>query len=253
MIDKEALIRPFTRQDSPSWICPRCGKGVLAIKAETFFPEERASSRDHGHEAWEPEWVEYVYSCLLYCSNYKCREVVASAGVGYVNDIVETDPLGHRKQIWLDHFKPKYFEPPLNIIDIPKDCPEKVESAVKESFGSVFFSPHSAANSIRVSIEELLTDLGIKRYSVSRGKRRPVSLHQRISLLPAKYSNIKELILAIKWIGNTGSHSRDKISFDNVMDAFEFLEHILQELYEKKAEKLKKKAKKVNKKKGPVN
>lgn len=42
--------------------------------------EERRDSRDHSHEAWEPEWIQYVYSCLLVCSNDQCKEVVASSG-----------------------------------------------------------------------------------------------------------------------------------------------------------------------------
>jgi hypothetical protein len=36
------------------------------------------------------------------------------------------------------------------------------------------------------------------------------------------------------------------------MDSYEFIEHILQEIYAAKASKLKALAKKVNKKKGPV-
>lgn len=60
------------------------------------------------------------------------------------------------------------------------------------------------------------------------------------------------MILAIKWLGNAGSHSRSKISFDDVLDAYEFLEHILQEVYVQKTKKLKARAKEVNKKKGPA-
>ena len=38
---------------------------------------------------------------------------------------------------------------------------------------------------------------------------------------------------------------------DDVMDAYELTEHILEEIYETKSKKLKAIAKKVNKKKGP--
>lgn len=59
-------------------------------------------------------------------------------------------------------------------------------------------------------------------------------------------------MLAIKWLGNAGSHSQKTVSRDDVIDAYELLEHILQEIYMQKTEKLKTKAQKINKMKGPV-
>ena len=250
-MDRKALKRPFTKDRSPDWICPTCGKGVLRIKDNTFHSEEIAHSRDHNHDFWEPEWIEYVYSCLLVCTNDKCAEVVASSGTGSVDWSVQEDIHGVPEQVYGDFFKPKYFAPSLRIINTPKECPEEVAEPIEESFRLVFSSPSSAANSIRVAVEQLLTDLKINRFDLVKGKRRYISLHQRIALIPQKYEEIKDLILAIKWLGNAGSHSRSAISFDDVMDAYEFLDHILQEVYVQKARKLKAKAKVVNKKKGP--
>lgn len=251
-MDRKALKIPFTKGRAPDWMCPWCGKGVLRIKDETFFTDERAQSRDHSHEAWEPEWITSVYSCLLYCTNDKCKEVVSSSGSGSVDWSISEDEHGEPEQIYEDHYRPKYFDPPLQIIAIPTACPESVSAPIEESFRLFFTSPSAAANSIRVSIEQLLTWLKIKRFSLIKGKRRYISLHQRIALLPPQYSEIKDLILAIKWLGNSGSHSRDGMTLDDVMDAYEFLEHILEEIFGKKAKNLKARAKKVNKKKGPV-
>lgn len=67
------------------------------------------------------------------------------------------------------------------------------------------------------------------------------------------YAQLKDLILAIQWRGNAGSHDgAAEASLDDVMDSYEFTEHFLQEIYAAKASKLKALAKKVNKKKGPV-
>jgi len=251
MMDRKILKRPFTKERAPDWICPKCHKGVLRIKPETFHSEELAHSRDHSHDMCEPEWIEYVYSCLLYCTNDNCKEVVASAGTGSVDWSVGEDEHGNPEQVYEDYFSPKHFEPALKIITIPEECPEEVAEPIDESFGLVFSSPSSAANSIRVAVEQLLTDLKVKRFNMANGKRRFISLHQRIKLVPQKHEEIRDLILAIKWLGNAGSHSRSAISFDDVMDAYEFLDHILQEVYVQKAKKLKAKAKVVNKKKGP--
>ena len=64
------------------------------------------------------------------------------------------------------------------------------------------------------------------------------------------------MIFAIKWLGNAGSHApgeNNEVMMDDVLDAYEFLAHVLKELYlPNQINALKKKAKAVNKKKGPV-
>ncbi len=60
-----------------------------------------------------------------------------------------------------------------------------------------------------------------------------------------------DMLLAIKWLGNAGSHGHGKITIDDVMDSYELTEHILAEIFEPKIKKLKAIAKKINRKKGP--
>jgi len=252
VVDRKILKRPFTLERPPDWICPECSIGVLRIDSQTFHHQERAESRDHSHDAWEPDWIRYSFCCMARCTNDKCTETVSLSGSGSVDWSVYENERGHLEEIYADHFSPKYFEPPLKIIALPEECPDSVSEQVVESFRLVFASPSAAANSIRVAVEQLLTELKIKRFNVVNGKRRYISLHQRIDLLPSKYSELKDIILAIKWLGNTGSHSRGAITFDDVMDAYEFLEHILVEIYAQKSKKLKARAKTVNKKKGPA-
>lgn len=251
-MDRKSLKRAFTLKRTPDWICPKCGKGNLRIKKETFSKDELSHSRDHSHDAWEPEWIEYVYSCLLYCSNDHCREVVASTGTGRVDCDVEYDENGELDQVWSDYFRPKFFEPPLKIIAIPEDCPESVKSSLTESFRQLFSSPSASANSVRIALEHLLNELKIKRYKLVGGKRRIVSLHERIANIPTKYADLKDLMLAVKWLGNAGSHDNDGTTIDDVFDAYEMTEHVLQEIYEPNKKRLKAIAKKVNKKKGPA-
>jgi len=58
-------------------------------------------------------------------------------------------------------------------------------------------------------------------------------------------------MLAIKWLGNAGSHAEGAVTLDDVMDAYDLIDHVLQELYTQKARKAKALAKLINKKKGP--
>lgn len=251
-MDRKLFKLPFSKSSTPDWSCPTCDKGILKIKENTFHDEELRYSREaHSHEAWEPEWIRYIFTCILVCTNDKCKEAVVCTGTGSVDwDIVE-DMDGVPDQVYSDFFIPKHFEPHLRLFSIPNDCPESVSDLLNESFKLFFSCPNAAANNVRAAIEELLTELKIKRFNTVNGKRRFISLHQRISLLPAKYAQFKDMILAIKWLGNAGSHGHAEVTMDDVMDAYELTEHILEEIYEPKSKKLKAIAKKVNKKKGP--
>lgn len=252
-MDRKILKLPFTLGSAPDWMCPTCQVAPLRIRKDSFVKEERRHSRNHSPLEWEPEWIEYVYSCMLDCSNDKCKEVVTSCGTGSVDWYVQEDDEGIPEQVYDDHFRPKYFEPHLKLMKFPKGCPESVSRPLEDSFALFFASPSAASNSVRIAVEVLLTELKIRRFNVAGGKRRFISLHQRISLLPAKYAHLKDLIQAIKWLGNAGSHDgAADVSLDDVMDSYEFMEHILQEIYAPKVSKLKALAKKVIKKKGPV-
>jgi|CXWL01.1.fsa_nt_gi hypothetical protein len=244
----------FTIGDLPDWPCPTCSKGTLRIKDGSFFKAQPLRSREAGaHEDWDPEWITYVYSCLLICANDKCGEVVSSSGTGSVQHDPYEDNDGEWTWDTVDQFQPRFFEPPLALIEVPTTCPEAVRIPLWEAFRLLFAAPGAAANSIRIAIEALLTELGVKRFRVAKGKRRFVMLHERIELLTSKHSGLKEPLLAIKWLGNAGSHadSADRaLTADDVLDALELTEHILHEIFASRRARLAKLAKKVNNKRG---
>lgn len=69
-MDRTAFKVSFTESGVTKYHCPTCGKGVLQVKAGSFKKSEtRDSVKAHQHEAWEPEWTEYIYSCLFECTN----------------------------------------------------------------------------------------------------------------------------------------------------------------------------------------
>ncbi|HTF94735.1 MAG TPA: DUF4145 domain-containing protein [Cellvibrio sp.] len=251
-MDRKLYKVPFQENSVPDWQCPTCQKGFLLIVDKTFVSRELAlSKRGKDHPEWDPDWIQYTYSCMLECSNEKCKEVVANIGSGRVDWDVELDEEGIPEQVYSDYFKPLYFYPHLMLIKIPANTPEEVKSSLEKSFNLFFASPASAANNVRIAVEELLTSLGVKRYLTIKGKRRFITLHERISLLPVKYNELKDLFLAVKWLGNAGSHSGETLSVDDVMDSYEIIEHILGEIFEEKSSKVKAIAKKIIKAKGP--
>ena len=243
---------PFRRDSIPQWECPKCAKGILTVVKDTFHSEESSESKKaRGCEAWDPDWIDYVYCCMLQCNNTQCKEVVSSSGKGNVDFDVDYDVDGYPEQVWSDFYRPKHFQPHLNIFTVPNDTPESVKEQINKSFEVFFSSPSSASNSIRVALEELLTDLKVKRYQVKGGKRMFINLHKRINLLPSKYKEFKELFLAVKWLGNAGSHSSNKITLDDVMDSYEIMDLALNRIYENTSKTVEKLAKDINKRRGP--
>jgi hypothetical protein len=261
-MDRKNLTRPFSIENVPDWTCPTCGNGSLLVLKDSFHKDERLHSRDHSDDAFDPDWIEYVYSCLLRCSNETCREVVSNSGTGSVDTKNYRNHLGDWDAEYVDLFQPKFFEPHLILMDIPTKCSTSVVNALNESFKLFFVAPSAAANSVRIAIEELLTELKVKRFKLTKPKnksssplmekkRQIINLHDRIELIPAKHTELKEMLKAIKWIGNAGSHTADVITHDHVLDAYEFMEHVLAQIYSSKS-KLTSLAKKINKNKGPL-
>ena len=252
-MDRKAYKLPFRKNSLTRWVCPSCMKSRLKVKTNTFHAEEtNESKKAHGHEAWDPDWIEYVYSCLLECTNPACKDTVANSGTGSVDFDVEYDEDGSPSQAWGDFFTPKHFSPHLKIFLCPRNTPDNVSDEIQKSFSLFFSDAPSAANHVRIALEDLLTHLKIKRYEV-RGKRRTfLALHRRIELLPAKYKHLQDLFFAVKWLGNAGSHSVKVVTKDDVLDSYEIMEEILQDLYVKKSSQVKNLARKINKTKGPT-
>lgn len=251
-MDRKAYKSTFGKSGLTPFHCPSCGKGRLKVQQGSFSHHETKSSRSsHGHEAFDFDWVDYVFSCILECTNSNCKEVVSSLGSGGVDQDYTTDENGEYDVEYYDFFRPKFFHPHLKIFAPPKNSPESVSGELDVSFSLVFSDPSSAANHVRIALENLLTELRIKRFNSSNGKRKYLNLHQRIDLLPTKFDHVKELFYAVKWLGNAGSHSHQELTFDDVFDAYEIISQILEEVYDDRKKKVASMAKKINKRKGP--
>ncbi|HQY57656.1 MAG: DUF4145 domain-containing protein [Nitrospira sp.] len=252
-IDRTVWKLPFRINFQRGWPCPTCGTGTLRVKADTFKHEEvRKSKIAFNHEYWDPSWTTYTFSCLLVCGNRECDEIVACTGDGSVEEDNFVDEDGESHFDVREYFRPKYFEPHLRLIEMPENCPPAVSALLDESFKLFFSSPSAASNSVRMAVEELLTELKVPRFISKKKRRSFISLHQRIGLLPQRYDQTKEFISAIKWLGNAGSHATGQINMDDVMDSYDMFALVLDEIYHPRKRRLQALARKVNKKRGPL-
>ena len=252
-MNRQVFKKSFTQDKLPEWGCPACDKGVLKLKPNSFVDIEGAASRAFRRtDDWEPEFTDLRFSCMMICSDGNCGEGVSLSGDGCLDLIVEYDKLGFPAEHSLvSAFRPKYFWPPLNIIEIPNKTPRTISNELTQSFELFFSNPPSSANHVRIALEHILTELKVKRFARRNGRQLFLNLHQRIKLLPHKHSHLGDLCLAIKWLGNAGSHSESTITLDDVMDAYEIFAVLLQELYDDRKKTAKKLAKSINKRKGP--
>lgn len=250
-VDRKIFKVPFYKGNPPQWECPTCNRGILKGKEGSFlYTESKNSLYTRRDEAWEPEWISYIYSCQFICTNPECEDTVANVGTGSVDDDYTYDSHGEPNGMkYYDFFQPTYFLPHLNIFKIAKNTPDDIKASIHESFKLFFVSPSSSSNHLRIALEKLLDFLKVRRFETKNGKRLPINLHRRIDLLPTRYSSFKDLFFAIKWLGNRGSHS-DEISIDDVMDAYDIFENILDEFFDNRTEKTIKIARQINKTKG---
>lgn len=248
-MNKEIWLKSnFTKNDIPDWNCPHCKKGILKI-GKLNSEETEFSKKLHTHIDWEPEWKKYIFSGNLICSN--CGEQVAFLGNGqenlgefYVEQI--NDYVLHE----YSEFTPKYFYPTLCLFELNKECPKDIINIINESFALFWNDLPSCANKIRISLELLMDEYRIKKTFINKkGERQNLSLHQRILEFKSRNEDVANYLLAIKWIGNIGSH-KGKLGINDILEAYEMLELSLNKLYDNTEKRLKKIAKEINKSKG---
>ncbi len=82
-----------------------------------------------------------------------------------------------------------------------------------------------------------------------------LKLHGRIERFGKKgatQADIGEHLMAVKWLGNAGSHQGEALTRADTEMAFDQIEHILAEVYGRRTESLKAAAKAINKKGGSI-
>lgn len=226
----------LTKHYCPPWPCPVCKQGTVRLTKNTVAERETAASkRERHHEDWDPDWLRYVFTAFAVCSHGTCKQDFAIAGTGGLEPDYDEDG-----QTWVDFFSPKSRFPMPHIIGIPSKCPDDVKQDLEEAFALFWAHRRSSANAIRYALEKLMTHQGVPLQKPSKKdpqKLVDLSLHQRIDEFTKSEPAIGQQLMALKWLGNTGSHGA-KVNVDDLLDAFEILEHSLEEIIEKKSKRI---------------
>lgn len=249
----ERLSRWFSLESWPSISCPSCHRGRLTPGMVGDQPsvqthESASSRRLHNHPNWNPESLSGIFHGTLHCTSSTCGDVVGVVGEFEVSVDVEDD--GEWR--YYEFGRLRFATPPLVIMDLPTKTPEPVRQAIEQAAAILFSDPGSAANRLRVAVEELLTAARVRRFSVNKGRRSTLTAHARIELFTKKSPETKspgEALMAVKWIGNEGSHQQ-RLSVAEVLEGAELLEHALRLLYDDSDVLRAKKIAAINRRKG---
>ncbi|WP_429583825.1 DUF4145 domain-containing protein [Paraburkholderia youngii] len=208
------------------------------------FEETAESRRWQADDDWDPDWTRYTFTAWGECQHSTCKQRFAISGTGGVGPEVGEEG----ETIWDDYFLPAACHPMPRIIDLPNKCPDEVKRELRSAFELFWSHPEACAGRIRVALELLMDHVGVPRKKTDdKGKERPLDLHARIDFYSSRATEAAAQLMALKWLGNTGSHG-GAVGKTDLLDAFEVLEHTLAEIIEKRSEKVALLAKKLTQK-----
>lgn len=250
MFDRSLWAEHYT--STPNWPCPRCSVGQLQPLQDSLMNEETEwSAQAHSHEAWEPDWIVNRYSLHLKCSDSQCGERAVIVGTAKCDLDYDYDYDGSTTTTVVNIFYPELIHPSPSLITMVDETPVEVSEEIQRASSLIWMDTSSSANKLRLAAERLLTSLKVKRTRISGGKRRPLMLNDRIALLEPKHAEIAELLHSIRFLGNHGSHeSALSVDRNDLLNAFEIMEHIIELAFSKKAKRVRAAAQDINKRKG---
>jgi hypothetical protein len=219
----------------PAWTCPVCSKGHTVLISKSLRYEETVQSkRERNEDYWDPQLIEYTFTAWAQCSHTHCKQLFALAGEGsvahYYND--EGPDESHT------YFRPKYCNPMPDIFNIPAKCPAFLRDSLRASFPLYLTNREACASRIRIALELLMDHLQVPRKRKTKAnKLSDLTLHSRLEVLSERSANVGPQLMALKWLGNAGSHD-GSVSRDDLLNAFEIFEHSLEELIEQRSQRI---------------
>jgi hypothetical protein len=208
----------------------------------------RASKVGHEYEGWEPDHIEGRFSCLADCGH--CGNVVGITGAFRIQDDRYYDERLGDCGDYEKYYRSLFFtESPL-LVEIPEATPEPVVTELLASFQLFWCDPLACTNRIRSAVEKLLTEQKVPQTTGMKGKRHFLKLHNRIEKYHAKRSHIADALMAVKWIGNAGSHS-SSVTIEDALDGYELMDWVLGSLYARRHRRAASLTKTINRRRAP--
>jgi len=251
-IHRNKWLAAFRASDSLLWSCPACGVSPLRLVADTLKTgETRDSKAAQDHPGSEPEQIDGRFACLMDCGH--CGNVVGAAGTYAYHDDRHWDEVEGATGDYEKYYSVKYFTESPHLLEIPEATPDAVTGELLASFQLYWSDPLACTNRIRSSVEKLLTAERVQQTPgriLPKGRRKFLSLHDRIERYAKKRPDIAKKLMALKWIGNAGSHSKGAI-VDDALDGYVLMDWVLDALYAKRHKEASALTSVINRRKAP--
>jgi len=257
----DSILQALEKSNNfPKLKCPFCETGHLLVDNSEKILYTNVSTQNFYDVIVDPSVLIQEYSYMLTCDNLECAEKGIVVGKidkvengyegGYDPETGEEYPIN---QTYKSKYRIDYISIPIKLINLPENIGNELKSCIESSFMLFWVDPNSCANKVRTVIELVMNDIKIPKTIINKNhKRKTYTLHQRIELFQNRKPELGEKLMAIKWIGNFGSHSIDLMTRNDLIDGYEILENVLFNLYNKDSKRIDKLTKIINKIKKPI-
>jgi Domain of unknown function (DUF4145) len=235
----EALAGPF--RELPILLCPVCRRASLELAPEAFekFESlESLASRDN--EYWDPTWVHGYFHGNLDCPRTPCGNKYSVAGrwktESYFDPAIDDQDI-----VYEDCLSVTYILPAFPLMEYPDGVPDQVQEAITGASQVLLSDASAAANRIRSAIEVLLDSQRVPKL-VSGSRSKHLDTHGRIEKFRAKKPDAAKHLMAMKVIGNVGSHEREILPLSVVLDGMEHFARALELIYDRNEAALERRA-----------
>ncbi|NYF42921.1 DUF4145 domain-containing protein [Streptosporangium sandarakinum] len=234
----ERLAGPFN--DWPIVLCPECA--AIALEPDIKEFESYASISARG--MLDSDLKEGYFYGELKCPRLSCgnRYVVTGSWS------IEWGPAsiqGTEDDPYLRGYLVTHILPPLPLMKLPEAVPPQLRAIIESASATLFSDTSATANRIRSAIDCMLTHKKIARFS--RNSRRPLTTHRRIEIFEEKNASAAKQLMAMKWIGNVGSHEVEQLPFSWLLDGIEHFSRAIELIYDPHEKMLAARAEKINK------
>jgi hypothetical protein len=243
----EELCGPFS--EWPLILCSACHGASIESDIERFESRESAAGRDDPD--WEPAWQHGLFHGTLSCPRTPCGNRHVVAGQWQLeNDGPQCELPNAADDAELIHcYSVNYIFPPLPFMNYPPSVPDKVRDPILSASLVLLSDASAAANRIRASVEVLLDCQGVRKFREgSRSKR--LSTHARIEIFARRHPEAASQLMAVKWIGNAGSHERESLPIATVLDGLEHFALAIEMIYDSEYRDLVRRAALINRRGG---
>lgn len=217
-------------QPWPRPSCPSCQTGYIGFSSPST-DESHESVSLRSHELFDPEWISGTFVVRGQCENPGCQQALHGIGDYRVGSARKSIPDNCYSFPYSEYYTVRHLHPPILIMSIPQSAPDTVREGIQRASRVLFADPGLAATALRATVERFLTSEGIAG-THSNGKFR--NAHDRIKEwrdADPDRPKVADLLFAVKWLGNAGTHEDSDLTTIEVLDGARVLDEAFHRLF----------------------